>query len=72
MRIQTHLTHLATGSKTALLCRPAYRMGMHSLLFAASLIISGCVTIGAHKLPVDRFDYSAAIASSTNEQKEER
>jgi len=34
----------------------------------ASLILSGCAAIGAHKLPADRFDYSAAIASSTNEQ----
>ena len=38
------------------------------LLLAVSLIISGCAGIGANRLPVDRFDYSAAIASSTNEQ----
>jgi len=35
---------------------------------AVTLILSGCAAQGPHRLLVDRFDYSAAIASSTNEQ----
>jgi hypothetical protein len=35
---------------------------------AVTLILSGCAVTGPHRLLVDRFDYSAAIASSTNEQ----
>jgi len=35
---------------------------------AVTLIVSGCAARGPHSLVVDRFDYSAAIASSTNEQ----
>jgi hypothetical protein len=48
--------------------RQAYRKTIRHAVLAASLIMSGCAAIGAHKLPVDRFDYSAAIALSTNEQ----
>lgn len=68
MRIQTRLNQLAAGLKTASLCGQAQRMRMRYAIFAASLTISGCTGIGAHTLRVDRFDYNAAIASSTNEQ----
>jgi len=34
---------------------------------AVTLILSGCAGTGPHRLLVDRFDYSAAIASSTIE-----
>ena len=46
----------------------ACRRPLRCAVLAASLVVAGCAGIGAHRLPVDRFDYSAAIASSTNEQ----
>lgn len=68
MRNQNRLTQPVSATMNALLVGPAHRLCVHILLIAAWLVISGCATIGAHKLKVDRFDYSAAIASSTNEQ----
>jgi len=43
------------------------KMARHTAV-AVTLILSGCAGTGPHRLMVDRFDYSAAIASSTNEQ----
>jgi len=68
MKTQTGLKLGTTGTKSALLCRMVHLRGVCHIVFAASLIMSGCAPIGAHRLQVDRFDYSAAIASSTNEQ----
>ncbi len=39
-----------------------------AVALAASIVLGGCSAFGAHRLPADRFDYSGAIAASTNEQ----
>ena len=38
------------------------------LIAAILLLISGCASRGARRIPADRFDYNAAIAQSTREQ----
>jgi len=44
------------------------RETMRRAAVVATLLLSGCAATGPHKLLADRFDYNAAIASSTNEQ----
>jgi hypothetical protein len=46
----------------------APRLSMQLAALAAWLVLSSCARIGPTRLPVDRFNYSAAIAASTNEQ----
>jgi len=57
------------GINMAVLTSPhiARKIARHASV-ALTLILSGCAATGPHSLVVDRFDYSAAIASSTNEQ----
>jgi hypothetical protein len=52
-----------TGQKTK---KASYRCAL--LIAAALFLISGCAAQGAKRVPVDRFDYNAAIAQSTREQ----
>jgi len=52
----------------SLISRRALGRNVRYTVLAASLAASGCAGIGAPRLPPDRFNYSAAIASSTNEQ----
>jgi len=58
----------SSAARAVLALAQTHARALRHGVLAASLIISGCTALGAHKLPADRFDYSAAIASSTNEQ----
>jgi len=44
------------------------RLTLHCAVMAIALVLPGCASVGPRSLPADRFDYNAAIASSTNEQ----
>ena len=68
MNIVGRTIHRRSRDVPPLISQRAFGRSVRHAVLAASLALSGCAGIGAPKLPVDRFNYSAAIATSTNEQ----
>lgn len=66
--MQTLIIRLAIGARAAVRSTRVRGRAAQTAAVAAIVFLSGCAGIGPGKLPVDRFDYGAAIASSTNEQ----